>query len=290
MDNDPRYRYPRPDFDTQPQNLPGHESKMSPQPDHGEESYAGNGKLAGKVALITGGDSGIGRAIALAYAREGADVAFTYLSEDRDARETERLIREAGTKALSIKLDQSSRAACDKVVDTVINQFKHLDILVNNAAYQKSYNQLEDIPDDELRYAFSTNIEAFFYFCRAALGHIPPGGSIINTTSIQAFAPSIHLAPYAATKAAIANFTLSLAAEGIKRGVRVNGVAPGPVWTPLIPATIPEDKVPEFGANTLLGRPAQPAELAPLYVFLASPEASYVTGEIFGATGGRRQM
>lgn len=287
---DPRYRYPRPDFDEQPQPIPGREREMTPQPDHGEESYVGHGKLKGKVALVTGGDSGIGRAIALAYAREGANVAFTYLNEDVDARATEQLILNAGQDALPLKLDQSSREACDGVVKTCLDHFGQLDVLVNNAAYQKSYDTLEDIPDDELRYTFNTNIEAFFYFSRAALRHIPPGGSIINTTSIQAFAPSIHLAPYAATKAAIANFTLSLAADGIKRGVRVNAVAPGPVWTPLIPATIPEDKVPQFGANTLLGRPAQPAELAPVYVFLASPEASYVVGEVYGVTGGRMHI
>lgn len=288
--DDPRYKYPRPDFDAQLQDLPGHEGKMSPKVDHGEDSYLGTEKLAGKVALITGGDSGIGRAVALAYAREGADVAFTYLEEENDALETERLVREAGNSVLSIKLDQVFRTACDEAVKTCLNTFSRLDILVNNAAYQQSYEKLEDIPDDEIRYAFSTNIEAFFYFSRAALRHLPPGGVIINTTSIQAFEPSIHLAPYAATKAAIANFTLSLAAEAINSGVRVNGVAPGPVWTPLIPATLPEDKVSRFGANTLLERPAQPAELAPIYVFLASPEASYVTGEIYGATGGRKQV
>lgn len=288
--NDPRYRYPRPEFREQPQTLPGEESKMTPTPDHGEETYQGSGKLQDKVALVTGGDSGIGRAIALAYAREGAHVAFTYLSEDTDAAQTTQLIREAGREALEIRMDQSSRQDCDQTVSKVLDRFSRLDILVNNAAVQKSYNQLEDIPDDELRTTISTNIEACFFLCRAALKHLPPGGSIINTTSIQAFAPSIHLAPYAATKAAIANFTLSLAADAIKRGVRVNGVAPGPVWTPLIPATIPENKVPAFGANTLLERPAQPAELAPVYVFLASADASYVTGEIYGVTGGRMHL
>ncbi|MEX2474251.1 SDR family oxidoreductase [Marinobacter sp.] len=287
---DPRYRYPRPEFKEQPQNLPGQERTMMPEPDHGEMTYQGSGKLNGKVALITGGDSGIGKAIALAYAREGADVAFTYLSEDVDAANTVELIQDAGREALAIKLDQSSSEACDGVVEKVLQQFSQLDILVNNAAVQKSYDHLEEIPDNELRYTFNTNIESYFYFCRAALRHIPPGGSIINTTSIQAFAPSIHLAPYAATKAAIANFTLALAADAIKRGVRVNGVAPGPVWTPLIPATIPEGKVPGFGSNTLLDRPAQPAELAPVYVFLASPEASYVVAEIYGVTGGRMHI
>lgn len=288
--DDPRYCYPRPEFPEQPQAVPGHERKMTPEPDHGEHSYQGSGLLRNRVALITGGDSGIGRAIALAYAREGADVAFTYLSEEFDADETTRLVREAGREALPIRLDQRSSKACDEVVEQVLERFTRLDILVNNAAFQKSYNQLEEVSDDELQYTFETNIQSCFYFCRAALKHLPPGGSIINTTSIQAFAPSIHLAPYAATKAAIANFTLALAADAITRGVRVNGVAPGPVWTPLIPSTLPPDKVSGFGTNTLLGRPAQPAELAPTYVFLASPLASYVVGEIYGVTGGRMHI
>lgn len=289
--SDPRNRYPRPEFDSQPQKLPGEENKMQPTPDHGENSYQGHDRLAGKVALITGGDSGIGMAVALAYAREGADIVFTYLSEQEDALETERLVREAGRKVISIKMDQSNnRPACDKAVEMCIEKFGRLDILVNNAAFQQTYESIQDIPDDEISYAFQTNIEAFFHFSRAALKHIPPGGSIINTTSIQAFEPSSNLAPYAATKAAIANFTISLASEAINQGVRVNGVAPGPVWTPLIPTTMPDEKVKNFGANTLFGRPAQPAELAPVYVFLASDDASYVTGEIYGVTGGRMQM
>ncbi|AFI85776.1 SDR family oxidoreductase [Methylophaga nitratireducenticrescens] len=288
---DPRNRYPRPEFDIQPQKLPGQESKMTPTPDHGESSYQGHDRLAGKVALITGGDSGIGMAVALAYAREGANIVFTYLSEAEDAHETERLVREAGREVISIKMEQSNnRAACDRAVEVCIEEFGRLDILVNNAAFQQTYESLQDIPDDEISYAFQTNIEAFFHFSRAALKHIPPGGSIINTTSNQAFEPSSNLAPYAATKAAIANFTLSLASEAINQGVRANGVAPGPVWTPLIPTTMPDKKVKNFGANTLFGRPAQPAELAPVYVFLASAEASYVTGEIYGVTGGRIQM
>ncbi|HLV77343.1 MAG TPA: SDR family oxidoreductase [Marinobacter sp.] len=288
--DDPRYIYPRPEFRKQPQDIPGHEQAMQPVPDHGEQTYTGSGKLSGKVALITGADSGIGRAVALAYAREGADVAFTYLSEDQDAETSARLIRDAGRKALAIRLDQTSSRACDDAVHQVVSEFSRIDILVNNAAFQKSYDNLEQITDEDLSHTFATNIEACFYFCRAALKHIPPGGSIINTASIQSFAPSIHLAAYAASKAAIANFTLSLAADAITRGVRVNGVAPGPVWTPLIPSTLPPEKVAHFGENTLLGRPAQPAELAPLYVFLASPEASYVVAEIFGATGGRLQV
>ena len=288
---DPRNQYPRPEFEIQPQKLPGQENNMNPVPDHGENSYKGHNRLAGQVALITGGDSGIGMAVALAYAREGANIVFTYLSEEQDAHETERLVREAGREVISIKMDQSNnRPACDRAVEVCIEEFDRLDILVNNAAFQQTYASLQDIPDEEISYAFQTNIEAFFHFSRAALNHIPPGGSIINTTSIQAFEPSSNLAPYAATKAAIANFTLSLASEAINQGVRVNGVAPGPVWTPLIPTTMPDEKVKNFGANTLFGRPAQPSELAPVYVFLASADASYVTGEIYGVTGGRIQM
>lgn len=289
--SDPRNCYPRPEFEIQPQKLPGHENKMNPKPDHGENSYQGHERLIGKVALITGGDSGIGKAVALAYAREGANIVFTYLSEKDDANETEQLVREAGREVIAIKMDQSNnRSGCDQVVEACIENFGRLDILVNNAAFQQTYKSIQDIPDDEISYAFQTNVEAFFHFSRAALKHIPPGGSIINTTSIQAFEPSSNLSPYAATKAAIANFTLSLASEAINQGVRVNGVAPGPVWTPLIPTTMPDEKVKNFGANTLFGRPAQPAELAPVYVFLASADASYVTGEIYGVTGGRIQM
>lgn len=288
---DPRDLYPAPEFDSPPQDLPGHERKMQPRADHGEKSYRGSGRLEGMVALITGGDSGIGRAVALAYAREGADVAFTYLSADDDARETEALVNEAGRKVLAIKVDQSQgRKPCEETVRSCVEGLGRLDILVNNAAFQKSYESFEDIPEEEISYAFATNIESFFHMSRAALREIPPGGSIINTTSIQAFQPSDDLAPYAATKAAIANFTVSLAKEAIQHGVRVNGVAPGPVWTPLIPSTLPQKKVSNFGANTLFGRPAQPAELAPLYVFLASADASYVTAEIYGVTGGRLQI
>ncbi|BES72303.1 SDR family oxidoreductase [Marinobacter nanhaiticus D15-8W] len=287
---DPRTLYPKPEFPSQQQPIPGREDKMRPVPDHGEDSYRGTGKLEGCTALVTGADSGIGKAVALAYAREGADVAFTYLTEDQDARNTAELIHAEGRKALVIKMDQTDRKACDHVIQRVVDEFDGLDILVNNAAFQMSYEKMADIPDEEIKWAFSTNIEALFYLCRAALKHIPPGGSIINTTSIQAFKPSVNLAPYAATKAAIANFTLALAEEAIEQGVRVNGVAPGPVWTPLIPSTFPPEKVEGFGGNTLFGRPAQPAEVAPLYVFLASPAASFVAGEIYGVTGGSKQL
>lgn len=287
---DPRTKYDKPTFPEQQQDAPGVESKMQPPCDHGEQSYSGCGRLKGLVALITGGDSGIGRAVALAYAREGAKVAFTYLSEHSDARETERLVETAGQEVASFRMDQMDSNACKDVVDETVRRFGRLDILVNNAAFQRSYASIEDMTDEEISVAFQTNIEAFFYFCRSALKHMKPGAAVINTSSIQAFSPSPGLAPYAATKAAIVNFTLSFAQEAIKKGVRVNSVAPGPVWTPLIPATLPSEKVSHFGANTLFERPAQPAELAPVYVFLASNEASYITGEVYGVTGGRMQM
>ncbi len=287
---DPRTKYETPEFPRQQQSMPGKEAEMKPQADHGEMTYKGSGRLDGLVALITGADSGIGRAVALAYAREGANIAFTYLNEDEDARETERLVKGAGREVISFRMNQTSRPACEEVISATVNKLGSLDILVNNAAFQKTYDSLEQIPDEDIDYTFRTNIEAFFYFCRAALKHMKPGASVINTTSIQAFSPSPNLAPYAATKAAIANFTLSFAQEAIEHGIRVNGVAPGPVWTPLIPSTMSQEKTENFGANTLFERPAQPAELAPIYVFLASEDASYITGEIYGVTGGRKQL
>lgn len=290
LPEDPNKKHQRPDFSSPPQDPPGTEQQMQPKADHGEQTYRGCEKLLGRVALVTGGDSGIGRAVALAYAREGADVAFTYLEEENDAKETERLIRDSGRDALPIRSDQSEKENCEAVIERVLDRFKRLDILVNNAAFQRTYDSTQDIPESELRHVFKTNIESFFYLSREALKHMVPGSSIINTSSIQAFSPSPTLAPYAATKAAIANFTLAFAQEAIKSGVRVNAVAPGPVWTPLIPATMPPEKVESFGKNTLFGRPAQPAELAPIYVFLASQDSSYVTSEIYGVTGGRKQL
>lgn len=287
---DPRSKHPRPDFSDQKQSIPGDEKDMHPAADHGEKSYRGNERLKGQVALITGGDSGIGRAIALAYAREGADILFTWLDETDDAEITKKLIEAEGRKAVSVQMDQTSRQACDESVARCVKELGRIDVLINNAAFQKTYATLQDISDEDIALTFKTNIEAFFYFCRAALPHIPAGGSIINTTSIQAFAPKRFLLPYAATKAAIANFTIALAQEAIDQGVRVNAVAPGPVWTPLIPSTMPADKVATFGENTLFGRPAQPSELAPLYVFLASEDASYISGEIYGITGGNKQL
>ncbi len=289
---DPRTKYATPPYPPQHQEIPGTDQRMDPAPDHGEHSYKGSGKLNGLVAIITGGDSGIGRAVALAYAREGADVVFTYLSEmeDEDAIQTKHLVTAAGRRVASYRIDQSSRAECERVVEETVKHFGRLDILVNNAAGQDTYGSLEEMPDEDIDRFFKVNIESTFYFARAALRHLPPGGSIINTSSIQAYDPAASLAPYAATKAAIANFTLSLAKEAIKKGVRVNAVAPGPVWTPLIPSTTSADSVKQFGSSSLFGRPAQPAELAPVYVFLASDDASFISGEIYGVTGGFRQL
>lgn len=288
--SDPRFKYATPDFSPQQQSMPGEEKLMQPYADHGENSYRGNQRLKDMVVLITGGDSGIGRAIAIASAREGADVLFTWLEEKEDAEITRQLIEKEGQKALSIQMDQTQRGECDRVVERCVKELGRLDVLINNAAFQKTYSSLKDISDEDISLTFKTNIEAFFYFSRAALEHIPAGGSIINTTSIQAFAPKSHLLPYAATKAAIANFTIALAQEAIEKGIRVNAVAPGPVWTPLIPSTMPADAVATFGEDSLFGRPAQPAELAPVYIFLASEDASFISGEIYGVTGGRRQL
>lgn len=283
----PAQSHPAPPFPKTKQAPPGTEADMNPQTDHGEKSYEGSKKLINRRALITGADSGIGRAIALAFAREGADVAISYLSEDEDARTTASLVTEAGRHAIQIRGDISDMQHCSHLIEETVRNFGGIDILINNAAYQRAYASFEDIPQNEFEETFRVNVFAMFHLCQRALPHIPPGGSIINSASIQSFDPSPELLPYAATKAAIASFTCSLAGLAIKHGVRVNAVAPGPVWTPLIPATLPAQKVQNFGANTIFQRPAQPAELAPVYVFLASDQASYVSGEIYGVTGGR---
>ena len=259
---------------------------MTPTPDHGEKSYRGSGKLEGKVAIITGGDSGIGRAVAIAFAREGADVLISYLNEHEDAKETARWVEEAGRKVELLAGDLQDKAHCRRVVDRALEVFGRLDILVNNAAFQMTRDSLEEIPDEEWERTFATNIGAIFYLCKAALPHLKPGSSILNTSSITSDKPPEQLIPYSATKAAIANFTASLAASVAPRGIRVNAVAPGPIWTPLIPATMPPEHVAKFGQSTPLKRPGQPAEVAPVFVFLASDQASYVTGALYAVTGG----
>jgi NAD(P)-dependent dehydrogenase (short-subunit alcohol dehydrogenase family) len=259
---------------------------MTPRPDYGEDTYTGSGKLTGKVALITGGDSGIGRAVALAYAREGADVVISYLNEDTDAKETVRIVEDAGRKALAIPGNIAEERHCLALIERTVAELGKLDILVNNAAYQSSHADFQELRTEEWDRAFKTNIYSFFWLSQAALNHLPAGGSIINTTSIQSYQPSPELIHYASTKGAITTFTKALSQIGLKQGVRVNAVAPGPVWTPLIPATLPEDKARNFGKDSEMGRPAQPAELAPTYVFLASDDASYISGQIIGVTGG----
>jgi NAD(P)-dependent dehydrogenase (short-subunit alcohol dehydrogenase family) len=285
---DPREQYPHPEQQYgHAQEHPGTGAEMTPEPDHGERTYRGSGRLAGRTAVITGGDSGIGRAVAIAFAREGADVVLSYLDEEEsDARKTAEFVEEAGQRVVTVPGDIRDESHCEHVVRRAVEKFGKIDILVNNAAYQMSQGGILDITTEQFDRVFATNIYAMFWLCKAAVPHLPPGSTIINTSSIQAFQPSPALMDYAMTKAAIVNFTKSLAIELADKGVRVNSVAPGPVWTPLIPATMPADKVDAFGADTPLGRAAQPAELAPPYVFLASQESSYITGEVIGVTGG----
>jgi NAD(P)-dependent dehydrogenase (short-subunit alcohol dehydrogenase family) len=285
---DPKSQEPKPEFSQQKIPHPGVEKEMNVKPDHGEESYKGLGRLTDKVAIITGGDSGIGRAVAIAFAREGADVIISYLPEEEpDAAETVSWIEEAGRKAVKIPGDLRQEQHCNAVIDRAFQEFGKLDILVHNAAFQMSHEKLEEFTTEEFDRTFKTNVYALFWLGRAALPRMKPGSSMINTSSIQAYDPSSNLVPYAATKAAIVSLTKTLSQLSMKHGVRVNAVAPGPVWTPLIPATMPEEKVKNFGKTTLFERPAQPVELAPIYVFLASNEARYVTGEVYGATGGQ---
>jgi hypothetical protein len=287
---DPLNAGPKPPQPQQHQEPPGSTNQMRPQPDHGERSYRGSGKLQGRVAIITGGDSGIGRAVAIAFAREGADVAVAYLSEDEDARDTVRWIEEAGRKALAIRGDISDEAHCRSVVQQTLDRFGRLDVLVNNAAFQRTHSSLEEISSEEWDTTFRTNISAPFYLCKAAVPHMKPGSAIINTTSINAKSPSPGLLAYATTKGAIANFTAGLAGLVADKGIRVNCVAPGPIWTPLIPSTMGDEKVKSFGSDTPLKRAGQPAELAAAYVLLASDGGSYMTGALIPVTGGRPML
>ncbi|WP_212828684.1 glucose 1-dehydrogenase [Polymorphospora rubra] len=286
---DPRSQYPRPNEQgAEQQSAPGSDEAMGLPADHGEETYRGTGRLTDRKAIVTGADSGIGRAVALAYAREGADVLLSYLPEEEDdAKRTAALVEAAGRTAVRFPGDVRDEAYCDRLVERAVDEFGRVDILVNNAAYQMSVDGIAELSTEQFDRVFKTNVYAMFWLCRAALPHMPPGATIINTSSIQGFEPSPNLLDYASTKAAIVNFTKALAKEAIGRGVRVNSIAPGPVWTPLIPATMPPDKVSSFGEQTPLGRAAQPAELAPAYVFFASQESSYITAETLAVTGGR---
>lgn len=278
---------PAPPFTSQQQkHTAGQTEPMKPHPDHGEKSYRGSGRLAGKAAIVTGGDSGIGRAVAIAFAREGADVLIAYLYEDDDARETARWVEEAGRKALLLRGDITRPAHCEEIVERAVEAFGRLDVLVNNAAYQMSYPSLEDISDEEWDKTFNTNIGAMFRITRAAVKYMKPGASIVNTSSINADQPNPGLIAYATTKGAIQNFTGGLAQLLADRGIRANCVAPGPIWTPLIPSTMPAEKVEKFGQQVPMKRPGQPAELAAAYVLLASDEASYISGATIAVTGG----
>ena len=284
---DPTQAEPTPPFPEQEQDPPGREAEMQPLADHGEHTYVGHNRLRDKVALITGADSGIGRAVALAFAREGADVLCSYLSEHEDAERTRELVEEAGRRCLTVPGDIGDRDHARSLVKQAVGELGRLDVLVNNAAYQMAYDSFLDIPAEEIDFVFRTNIIAMFHLCQAAVPVMEPGSTIINTTSIQAAQPSPSLLHYATTKGAISTFTKGLAQELAERGIRVNGVAPGPIWTPLVAMSFPGGKNAHFGEDTPLGRPGQPGELAPLYVFLATEDSQYISGEVIGATGGK---
>lgn len=286
---DPTTQYPQPPFPKQKQPEPGLTSEMDPRPDHGEETYRGSERLKGRKAVITGADSGIGRAVALAFAREGADVLLSYLpDEEPDAQEVVADIQAVGRKAITCPGDITSEEQCQKIIDTALQELGGIDILVNNAGKQLAVEDIAQLSTEQMQATFATNVYAMVWLCKAALPHLPAGATIINTTSIQAYQPSPQLLDYAMTKAAIMNFTHNFAQAVAEKGIRVNGIAPGPIWTPLQPSGgQPEDKIPTFGEQAPLGRAGQPAELAPAYVFLASQESSYITGEIIGVTGGQ---
>jgi NAD(P)-dependent dehydrogenase (short-subunit alcohol dehydrogenase family) len=290
---DPQERHDQPATEGEQLPGPGSTESVTPQmgdePDHGESSYVGSGRLLDRVAVITGGDSGIGRAVAIAFAREGADVVLAYLEgEEKDGRRTAELVEQAGRRAVTVPGDLTSEAACQELVDRTVSEFGRIDLLVNNAAYQMVQpGGIADITTEQFDRVLKTNLYAMFWLCKMALPHMPRGGSILNTSSVQASSPSPELLDYATTKAGIANFTRGLAAMVAEDGIRVNSVAPGPIWTPLIPATMPEEKVDTFGTDTPIGRAGQPAEVAPTYVFLASAESTYITGEVIAVTGGQ---
>lgn len=283
---DPQTAKPQPPYPKQQQPPPGAEQPMRPKADHGEQSYKGYGRLKDKVLLITGADSGIGRAVALAYAREGADVFISYLNEQQDAEATAELVTRAGRRAISVAGDIGKPQHCKTLVEQCLREFGKIDVLINNAAFQARHEAIEEFSDEEFEHTYRTNVFGMFYLCKAALPHLPSGGSIINTSSVQAYQPSSNLLAYASTKGAILTFSKALALTAIKQGVRVNVVAPGPVWTPLVISTTGEESVEKFGEKTPIGRAAQPAELAPVFVFLALPEASYIVGEVYGVGGG----
>jgi NAD(P)-dependent dehydrogenase (short-subunit alcohol dehydrogenase family) len=290
MPKDPRSAGPKPPYPKQKQPPPGHTAALDPVPDHGEQSYRGSGRFEGCAVLITGGDSGIGRAVAIAFAREGADVAVSYLNEHEDAKETARWVREAGRRVVLIDGDIGEERHCEELVSRTVDELGRLDVLVNNAAFQRTHEKLEDFTREEIETTFRTNIESMFFLAKAAARHMKPGSSILNTTSIQSDHPSPQLLAYATSKGAIANFTAGLAQLLAKDGIRVNAVAPGPVWTPLIPSTMPTEKAAHFGEDSPFGRPAQPAELAGAFIFLASDEATYISGAVLPVTGGKPML
>ncbi len=279
--------YPRPPFPQQAQSVPGSQAKMEPYPDCGEQSYRGAERLQDKIALITGADSGIGRAVAIAFAREGADVALSYLDEHEDAQETARWVEQAGRQCLLLPGDLAQKEHCRNIVEETVGRFGRIDVLVNNAAFQMTHETFEDIPDEEWVRTFDINITAIFRICQAAVPHMAAGSSIINTSSVNADMPKPTLLPYASTKGAIANFSGGLAQLLGERGIRVNSVAPGPIWTPLIVSTMTDEDVRNFGSQTPLGRPGQPVEVAPIYVLLASDQSSYTSGALYSVTGGK---
>ncbi|MCV4282163.1 SDR family oxidoreductase [Pseudomonas capsici] len=279
--------YPRPPFPQQAQSVPGSQAKMEPYPDCGEQSYRGSERLQDKIALITGADSGIGRAVAIAFAREGADVALSYLDEHEDAQETARWVEQAGRQCLLLPGDLAQKEHCRNIVEETVGRFGRIDVLVNNAAFQMTHETFEDIPDEEWVRTFDINITAIFRICQAAVPHMAAGSSIINTSSVNADMPKPTLLPYASTKGAIANFSGGLAQLLGERGIRVNSVAPGPIWTPLIVSTMTDEDVRNFGSQTPLGRPGQPVEVAPIYVLLASDQSSYTSGALYSVTGGK---